>query len=125
MGIAVFAVLAVLGVLIVWGISIYNRLVKLSNMRDEAWSGMDVPDLGSNAWDTFCIHETAAAVKNTPVTRKNRTCAGGFSDFCVCDSRVDLFQGDLCCTGMHNAAEDYWETGFTDYARACEMLSHG
>ena len=42
MGIAVFAVLAVLGLLIVWGISIYNRLVKLSNMRDEAWSGMDV-----------------------------------------------------------------------------------
>lgn len=35
-------ILVVLGALIAWGISIYNRLVRLSNMRDEAWSGMDV-----------------------------------------------------------------------------------
>jgi LemA protein len=38
--IAAIAIIAV-GVFL-WGISVYNRLVRLSNMRDEAWGGVDI-----------------------------------------------------------------------------------
>jgi LemA protein len=37
---AIAAVIAV--VIFLWGISVYNRLVRLSNLKDEAWSGIDV-----------------------------------------------------------------------------------
>lgn len=36
----VLVVLAAL--LFFWGVSIYNRLVRLNNLKEEAWSGMDV-----------------------------------------------------------------------------------
>ena len=35
-----FAVIAIL--ILLWGIKIYNGLVRLSNMKDAAWSGVDV-----------------------------------------------------------------------------------
>lgn len=39
----VFAVLlALIVIAIVWGIAVYNRLVRLSNLKDEGWSGIDV-----------------------------------------------------------------------------------
>lgn len=41
----VWVVVAVLGVplvVLIWGVAIYNRLVKFSNMVEEGWSGIDV-----------------------------------------------------------------------------------
>lgn len=39
----VFAVLlALIVIAILWGIAVYNRLVRLSNLKDEGWSGIDV-----------------------------------------------------------------------------------
>lgn len=38
-----FAVLlAVIVIAVVWGISVYNRLVRLFNLKEEGWSGIDV-----------------------------------------------------------------------------------
>ena len=34
--------LAVIAVLVAWFIGIYNKLIKLRNMKDEGWSGIDV-----------------------------------------------------------------------------------
>lgn len=36
-GIAVFA-----AIILLWGITIYNRLIRLRNLKDEGWSGIDV-----------------------------------------------------------------------------------
>ena len=36
------AVLAIPLALVLWGVAIYNRLVKLTNMVEEGWSGIDV-----------------------------------------------------------------------------------
>ncbi|MDR1471138.1 MAG: LemA family protein [Synergistaceae bacterium] len=42
--ISVVVIIAVILILILlWGISVYNKLVRLSNLKDEAWSGVDVP----------------------------------------------------------------------------------
>jgi hypothetical protein len=39
-GTTIAAIIAVAAVAIfLWGISVYNRIVRLSNMKDEAWSG--------------------------------------------------------------------------------------
>jgi len=42
MMITFLSILAVIAVLVVWFISIYNKLIKLRNMKDEGWSGIDV-----------------------------------------------------------------------------------
>jgi len=34
--------LGILGILVVWGITIFNRLVRLRNMVEEGWSGIEV-----------------------------------------------------------------------------------
>ncbi|ACZ18749.1 LemA family protein [Thermanaerovibrio acidaminovorans DSM 6589] len=57
--------LGVLGVLLLWFLGIYNRFVKLRNMVDEAWSGVDVQlkrrwDLVGNLVETvkgYAAHE--------------------------------------------------------------------
>jgi LemA protein len=42
-GIAIVVVTAVLLIIVLmWGISVYNQLVHLSKLKDEAWSGVDV-----------------------------------------------------------------------------------
>ena len=38
----VFSILVAVSFLIIWGISVYNRLVKLKNLRTEGWSTIDV-----------------------------------------------------------------------------------
>ncbi|MDD2207468.1 MAG: LemA family protein [Aminobacterium sp.] len=38
----IFIILAVIAALIFWAISIYNHLVRMVNLKDEAWSGIDV-----------------------------------------------------------------------------------
>ena len=39
----VFGIIAAAAVLVLgWGVSIYNRFVRLKNMMAEAWSGVDV-----------------------------------------------------------------------------------
>ncbi len=35
-------IVVILGLIILWGISVYNKLVRLKNMVEEAWSGIDV-----------------------------------------------------------------------------------
>jgi LemA protein len=62
---AVIAIVAIL--IILWGISVYNKLVRLSNMKDEAWGGVDVQlkrrfDLVPNLVETvkgYASHEKA------------------------------------------------------------------
>ena len=39
---ALYVILGILVVAALWGISIYNGLVRLFNLKDEAWSGIDV-----------------------------------------------------------------------------------
>jgi LemA protein len=65
-GTTIAAIMAVAAVAIfLWGISVYNRIVRLSNMKDEAWSGLDVQlkrrsDLIPNLVETvkgFAKHE--------------------------------------------------------------------
>ena len=36
------AVLFLAALVFIWGVAVYNRLVRLSNLKDEAWSGVDV-----------------------------------------------------------------------------------
>jgi LemA protein len=66
---AMLTVLIVIAVILsgvlAWGINIYNALVRLSNLKDEAWSGMDVQlkrrfDLVPNLVETvkgYSLHE--------------------------------------------------------------------
>lgn len=69
LGIIVFFVAAIL----FWVISVYNRLVRLSNLKDEAWSGVDVQlkrrfDLVPNLVETvkgYATHEKATLQKVT------------------------------------------------------------
>jgi LemA protein len=65
-GMTIAAIMAVIAVAIfLWGISVYNRIVRLSNLKDEAWSGLDVQlkrrfDLIPNLVETvkgFARHE--------------------------------------------------------------------
>lgn len=45
LGIGLIVLLAIIGLVVlffVWGVGIYNRLVKLKNLVEEAWSGIDV-----------------------------------------------------------------------------------
>ncbi|MDR3353519.1 MAG: LemA family protein [Synergistaceae bacterium] len=62
----IFAVIVIL--ILLWGIKIYNGLVQLSNLKDEAWSGVDVQlkrrfDLVPNLVETvkgYAAHERNA-----------------------------------------------------------------
>jgi LemA protein len=36
------AIPALVTLVIIWAVSVYNRLIRLSNMKEEAWSGIDV-----------------------------------------------------------------------------------
>ncbi len=42
MSTVIFALLAVAVALVLWFIAIYNKLIKLRNMKEEGWSGIDV-----------------------------------------------------------------------------------
>ncbi|MDW7772395.1 MAG: LemA family protein [Desulfobulbaceae bacterium] len=42
MQIVIFSLLAVAVALLLWFMAVYNRLIKLRNMKDEGWSGIDV-----------------------------------------------------------------------------------
>ena len=35
-------ILALIGAIVLWGINVYNSLIKLRNQADEGWSGIDV-----------------------------------------------------------------------------------
>ncbi|GAB4334054.1 MAG: LemA family protein [Desulfobulbaceae bacterium] len=39
---AVLAVLGIVAAVVLWGVAIYNRLIRLRNMKEEGWSGIDV-----------------------------------------------------------------------------------
>lgn len=77
------AVLFLAALVFIWGVAVYNRLVRLSNLKDEAWSGVDVqlkrrfdlvPNLvetvkgyASHEQDTFRgVTEARAAVSAAP-----------------------------------------------------------
>jgi LemA protein len=78
-GTTIAAITAVVAAAVfLWGISVYNRLTRLSNQKDEAWSGLDVQlkrrlDLIPNLVETvkgFAKHEREAlerviAARNT------------------------------------------------------------
>jgi LemA protein len=65
-GLSIVIVVAVvaLGVLL-WGISVYNKIIRLSNLKEEAWSGVDIQlkrrfDLVPNLVETvkgYAAHE--------------------------------------------------------------------
>lgn len=67
------AVPAVVTLVIVWAVSVYNRLIKLSNMKEEGWSGIDVQlkrrfDLIPNLVETvkgYSTHEKDVFLKVT------------------------------------------------------------
>ncbi|MFZ5799397.1 MAG: LemA family protein [Desulfobulbus sp.] len=40
--VSLLSILAVAAALALWGIAVYNNLIKLRNMKEEAWSGIDV-----------------------------------------------------------------------------------
>lgn len=40
--VVLWVILGIIVIVVIWVIMIYNRLVHLSNMKDEAWSGIDV-----------------------------------------------------------------------------------
>jgi LemA protein len=70
----VFAVAAIIVTMIIlWAISVYNRLVRLSNLKEEAWGGMDVQlkrrfDLAPNLVETvrgYASHERATLQRVT------------------------------------------------------------
>jgi len=42
MPITLFAILAVAVAIVLWFIAVYNKLIKLRNMKEEGWSGIDV-----------------------------------------------------------------------------------
>jgi LemA protein len=68
---AVIAIIAI--VVLLWTISTYNGLVRLFNLKDEAWSGMDVQlrrryDLVPNLVETvkgYSVHEQSTLQKVT------------------------------------------------------------
>ena len=71
-GMSVVIVIAVLAIaVLLWGIKVYNGLVRLSNLKDEAWSGVDVQlkrrfDLVPNLVETvkgYAAHEKATLEK--------------------------------------------------------------
>lgn len=39
---ALVAILVIAGVVLLWFVAIYNKLIKLRNMKEEGWSGIDV-----------------------------------------------------------------------------------
>ncbi len=68
-----YVLLGVLAVAILWGIGIYNKLIKMDNLKNEAWSGMDVQlkrrfDLVPNLVETvkgYATHEKEVFLKIT------------------------------------------------------------
>ena len=70
---ALYVILGILVVVVLWGISIYNGLVRLFNLKDEAWSGIDVQlkrrvDLIPNLVETvkgYASHEKEVFMKVT------------------------------------------------------------
>ena len=70
---ALYVILGILVVVVLWGISIYNGLVRLFNLKDEAWSGIDVQlkrrvDLIPNLVETvkgYAAHEKEVFQKVT------------------------------------------------------------
>jgi LemA protein len=67
------AIPALVTLVIVWAVSVYNRLIRLSNMKEEAWSGIDVQlkrrfDLIPNLVETvkgYASHEKDVFLKVT------------------------------------------------------------
>ncbi len=84
MGTTMIAILVVAGVLVVWGVVLYNGLIKLRNRVDEAWSDIDVQlkrryDLIPNLIETvkgYAKHEKGVLESVTEA----RTRAMGASD---------------------------------------------
>ncbi len=70
---ALYVILGILVIAVLWGISIYNGLVRLFNLKDEAWSGIDVQlkrrvDLIPNLVETvkgYASHEKDVFLKVT------------------------------------------------------------
>ncbi|HOO63310.1 MAG TPA: LemA family protein [Synergistaceae bacterium] len=70
---ALYVLLGIAAVAVLWGVGIYNRLVKMNNLKDEAWSGMDVQlkrrfDLVPNLVETvkgYAAHEKEVFLKVT------------------------------------------------------------
>ena len=70
---ALYVILGILVVVVLWGIAIYNGLVRLFNLKDEAWSGIDVQlkrrvDLIPNLVETvkgYASHEKEVFLKVT------------------------------------------------------------
>ena len=40
--IVLLILLAIVAIVVVWGVSIYNRLIRMQNLKNEGWSGVDV-----------------------------------------------------------------------------------
>ena len=63
--VTLIVLLALIALVVFWGISIYNRLIRMRNLKDEGWSGIDVQlkrrfDLVPNLIETvkgYAAHE--------------------------------------------------------------------
>lgn len=79
MSTALFSFLAIAVALVLWFIAIYNRLIKLRNMKEEGWSGIDVQlkrraDLIPNLLESvkgYMGHERGVLEKITELRRQS------------------------------------------------------
>lgn len=85
--IVLLILLAILAVVVVWGVAIYNRLIKVQNLKNEGWSGIDVQlkrrfDLVPNLVESvkaYASHEKEVFEKVTQA-RAAVTSAGSVED---------------------------------------------
>lgn len=107
---AIWIILAVIAVLAIGGVSLYNGLVKLRNMKDEGWSGIDVQlkrrsDLIPNIVETvkgYAAHEKET-LENVTAARAAVATAG--------DNPEARFKAENALTGtlktLFAVAENY------------------
>ncbi len=70
---ALYVLLGIAALVVLWAISVYNRLIRMRNVKDEAWSGIDVQlkrrfDLIPNLMETvkgYAAHEQETFQKVT------------------------------------------------------------
>ncbi len=90
-----YVILAVVVILILWLVSIYNQLVRKRNMKDEAWSGIDVQlkrryDLIPNLVETvkgFAGHEEKVFTEVTEM-RSRAMGATGVADKAAAENQL-------------------------------------
>ena len=95
-------ILAVIAALVLWFIAIYNKLIKLRNMKDEGWSGIDVQlkrrsNLIPNLIETvkgYMEHERSVLEKVTEL-RSQAMNAGSVDSKIAAESALSRMLGKL------------------------------